>query len=198
MKLNTVEFHLMNNPVRAWCQRTLEAGHLLALGGRVDGAHALEIGCGRGIGTEIVFERFGAAEVRAFDLDPRMVALAQHRLARFGERVRVTEGDAEHIAEPDASFDAVFDFGIVHHVPDWRRALAEVFRVLRPGGRFFCEEVYPRLISHPLAKRLLRHPETDRFDHAGLLTGLDEAGFRRLGDECWLGTVGWVVADRPR
>ena len=35
----------------------------------------------------------------------------------------------------------MFDFGIIHHVPQWRRALAEVARVLKPGGRFYAEEV---------------------------------------------------------
>ena len=34
-----------------------------------------------------------------------------------------------------ATYDAVVDFGIIHHIPHWRAALAEIFRVLKPGGR---------------------------------------------------------------
>jgi ubiquinone/menaquinone biosynthesis C-methylase UbiE len=49
------------------------------------------------------------------------------------------------IAVPDSRYDAVFDFGIIHHVPDWRAAVAEVARVLRPQGRFYAEEVFGRL-----------------------------------------------------
>jgi trans-aconitate methyltransferase len=43
----------------------------------------LEIGCGRGVGTEIILERFGARRVFAFDFDPTMVKRARRRLARF-------------------------------------------------------------------------------------------------------------------
>lgn len=197
MKLNTLEYHLMNNPVRAWCQRHIEARRLLALGGPAPGAAALEIGCGRGVGGEIVLERFEVARLTAFDLDPRMVDLATRRLARFGDRVTLSVGDAEAIEAPDGCFDVAFDFGIVHHVPDWRRALGEVFRVLKPGGRFYCEEVYPRVISGPVARRLLAHPEADRFDHEALLAGLSQAGFRVVAEEQWLGLMGWIVADRP-
>lgn len=68
MKLNRVDKALMNNPVRALVQRCHEAALMERLGGRVEGARVLEIGCGRGVGTEIIFGRFGAREVHAFDL----------------------------------------------------------------------------------------------------------------------------------
>lgn len=53
----------------------------------------------------------------------------------------MTVGDVSAIEHPDRSFDAVVDFGIVHQVPDWRQAVAEVARVLRPGGLLLVEEV---------------------------------------------------------
>ncbi|CAN5795975.1 MAG: hypothetical protein H0T77_03080 [Pyrinomonadaceae bacterium] len=70
MKLNRFEKALMNNPVRALVQRRHEAALMERFGGRVEGGRVLEIGCGRGVGTEIIFERFRAQEVQAFDLDP--------------------------------------------------------------------------------------------------------------------------------
>lgn len=61
MKLNQIEKALMNNPVRSFVQR-YEAAALERLGGRTEGLRVLEIGCGRGVGTEILFKRFGGAK----------------------------------------------------------------------------------------------------------------------------------------
>ncbi len=196
MLLNRVEKLMMNNPLRAALQRRFEARRLLDMGGAVDGGRCLEIGCGRGIGTEIVLERFGAGQVDAFDLDPDMVEQAR---ARLGEdpRVRLWVGDATAIDAPDDSYDAVFDFGIVHHVPIWRDALGEVHRVLRPGGRFYAEEVLSRFIHHPVWRRLLDHPMEDRFDAAGFARGLEERGFRMVASRELFGQFGWFVADKP-
>ncbi len=75
MKLNVFGRAQMNNPARASAQRRFTARKLLALGGPVQGT-ALEIGCGRGVGIEIILDVFEADRVVAFDLDPRLVALA--------------------------------------------------------------------------------------------------------------------------
>ncbi len=177
MKLNAVETALMNNPLRAFVQRHYEAERLERLGGRIEGLRALEVGCGRGIGTEIIFERFGAREVHAFDVDPAMVRLARARLAAYPpERLRLDVGDVTAIREPDASFDAVFDFGIVHHVPDWRAAIAEVRRVLKPGGRFFFEEVTRHALERWSYRTFLVHPTADRFSGRELVAELERQG----------------------
>jgi ubiquinone/menaquinone biosynthesis C-methylase UbiE len=198
MLLNAVEKALMNNPVRAAIQHHFEAPRLVSMGGRIDGKRALEIGCGRGVGTEIILERFGARSVDAFDLDPHMVELAGRRLAHHGERVRLWAGDAEHIDAPDAHYDAAFDFGIVHHIPDWRAALREIHRVLVPGGRFYAEEVMRSLIANPLWRRLLDHPQDDRFDHREFTLGLEGAGFRVLDTRTLSPWFGWFVAEKPQ
>jgi ubiquinone/menaquinone biosynthesis C-methylase UbiE len=195
MILNRIEKALMNNPVRAAVQRRFEARRLLAMGGPMRGERALEIGCGRGVGTELVLDVFGAKHVDAFDLDPEMVRLASRRLE--GRPVRVRAGDVEHIDADDASYDAVFDFAIIHHVPDWRAALREIRRVLRPGGRFYAEEVLERFIVHPLWRRVLDHPLEDRFDRATFVRGLEDAGFEVIASKDLLGQVAWFVADRP-
>ena len=176
MLLNRVEYALMNNPLRAALQRHLEAARLLRMGGPMPGGAALEIGCGRGVGVELILDVFGADRVDAFDLDPSMVALARRRLEPRGSRARLWVGDATSIPRPDSSYDAVFDFGIVHHIPHWRQALAEVQRVLKPGGRLYAEEVLRPFIQHPVIRRLLEHPQRDRFDRQGFQRGLSEAG----------------------
>lgn len=197
MLLNRVEFALMNNPVRAAVQRRVEARRLLRLGGAMRGGRALEIGCGRGVGSALILDLFGADAVDAFDLDPRMVVRARARLAGHRSRVRFWVGDASAIGVPDATYDAVFDFGIIHHVPEWRRALAEVHRVLRPGGRFYAEEVLRRVIVHPLVRRLVSHPQPDRFDSAAFEERLREVGLDTLGVETLWGVFAWFVARKP-
>ncbi len=194
MILNYAEFALMNNPVRAATQRHFEARKLLRMGGKMDGGSALELGCGRGVGTELILDVFGAERVDAFDLDPRMVARARKRLSGRGSQVRLWVGDASAISAADSSYDAVFDFGIIHHVPAWRRVLAEVHRVLKPGGRFYAEEVLRRFILNPLIRRLLEHPLEDRFDSAGFARELGAAGLE-IGEveELW-GSFAWFSA----
>lgn len=164
MKLNYIEKALMNNPIRAVVQRHHEAAMMERLGGRCEGKKVLEIGCGRGVGTEIIFERFGASEVHAFDLDPKMIELAGRRLTKYPpEKLRLFVGDAEKIEAADASFDAVFDFGIIHHIPVWQKSVAEVARVLKPGGRFYFEEVTVQALNSWFYRTFLEHPTENRF-----------------------------------
>lgn len=83
-----------------------------------------------------------------------------------------------------------------YHIPDWRRAVAEVHRVLRPGGRFYAEEVFAKLILSPICRRLLAHPIEDRFDHDQFRRGLQEAGFQvRASKQLW-GEYGWFIAEK--
>ena len=150
MRLNWLGRAAMNSSARALMQREYVAPLLERLGGRVEGGRALEVGCGGGLGVEIILDRFGAAEVIAFDLDPKMLDRARRRLAsRPSGQVRLAVGDVTAIGAEDAAFDAVFDFGAIHLVPDWETALSEVRRVLKPGGRFFFELVTSRLLRLP-------------------------------------------------
>ena len=177
MKLNRIEKALINNPVRAWVQRRYEAPFLGRLGGQVEGQRVLEVGCGRGVGTEIIFEQFGAREIYAFDLDPDMVNRARRRLAAYPpDRLRLSVGDATAIEADDESFDAVFDFAIIHHVPDWQRAVAELRRVLRPGGRFFFAEYTRQALNRWFFRAFLEHPTENRFSREEFMTELERQG----------------------
>ena len=177
MKLNAIEKTLMNNPVRALLQRRYEAPLMERLGGRTEGLRVLEIGCGRGVGTEIIFRRFGASEVHAFDLDPDMVQRARLRLSSYrSDRLKLYVGDAAAIDEESQSFDAVFDFGIIHHVPEWSRAVAEVARVLKANGRFFFEEVTTHALNRWSYRTFLEHPKKNRFSGEQFVTELERQG----------------------
>jgi len=51
--------------------------------------------------------------------------------------------------------DAVFNFGIIHHLEDWEKGIQEIARVLVQGGLFYCEEIYPPLYANFLFRRLV-------------------------------------------
>jgi len=94
------------------------------------GTRLLDLCCGPGVVTEAAAQ--GGAEASGLDFSRAMLAEARAAYPSL----RFHEGDAETMPFADASFDAVVsNFGI-HHVPRPEHALAEVFRVLRPGGRF--------------------------------------------------------------
>jgi len=163
MKLNAVERAAMNNPVRAAHQHHREAAWFSRLaGGALSGRHVVEVGCGRGVGAEVILDRLGAAEVTAFDLDESMVELARKRLC--GRPVSLSVGDVCEIEQPAGGVDTVVDFGIIHHVPDWQQALAEIARVLRPGGLLLFEEVPRRVLDKWLFRTFTEHPRENRFE----------------------------------
>ena len=183
MKLNHIEKALMNNPLRALVQRRYEAPLMERLGGRTEGLRVLEIGCGRGVGTEIIFNRFGAREVHAFDVDPDMVGHAKVMLARYSSgRLKLFVGDAAAIDAEDHMYDAVFDFGIIHHVTNWKRAVSEVARVLRPEGRFFFEEVTSHALNRWTYRTFLEHPKSDRFTVEQFIGELERHGIHVGGN----------------
>jgi ubiquinone/menaquinone biosynthesis C-methylase UbiE len=198
MLLNKLEFMLMNNPMRAAFQRHFEAPRLLEMGGAMNGGRALELGCGPGVGVGLILDVFQAHSVDAFDLDIRMLERARKRLEARKARVRFWIGDAATLPVATEAYDAVFDFGIVHHVPDWRRALQEAYRVLKPGGRIYAEEVLRRAVTHPIVRRLFLHPQPGRFDKADFCRALDNIGFVGVSSREMLGTFVWVTATKKQ
>ena len=96
----------------------------------------LELGSGSGAMAVELLERYPTIRLTATDVDPAMRAAAAARLAPYGARADVREADATALPFADATFDAVVSFIMLHHVIDWEKAVAEIARVLRPGGVF--------------------------------------------------------------
>lgn len=183
MKLNPFERMLVNNPLRLAALRA-------TIGWLHDAARApicsrvLEIGCGQGDGIREIFRRFRPASVDAFDLDEQQVERARARVRTLGgAALRLWVGDAEQIEAADGTYDAVFEFTIFHHVPDWRKALAETRRVLQPGGLFLFEELSTEFFSDipllsPALRRFTEHPWDTMFDFVTFRRAFDDAGLR--------------------
>ena len=95
----------------------------------------------------------------------------------YKEKISLYVGDAQRLPYRDGVLDAVFGFGVLHHLPDWRGGVREIARVLKPGGIYCLEEFYPQFYQNFLARRLFLHPEHDRFYSHDLHQALKETGF---------------------
>ena len=134
------------------------------LAGDPQGGRVLEIGCGRGAGVEIIFDLFRPSYLEALDYDPDQVRRATQRLAgRYQDKLKIYQASATEIPAEDGQFDAVFDTGALHHIPDNALALSEIWRVLKPGGRFFFLELLSSFTMSPFLRVLLQHPPEAQF-----------------------------------
>ncbi len=163
MKLNWAERWVVNNPMQVMKQR-IEIHWLKKMMSLGQGSKVLEIGCGRGAGAKLILQEFQPSFLHALDLDVQMVQAAKGYLSlEEREKISLSAGDVIGLPFRKGSIDAVFGFGVLHHVPDWRSALAEIAMVLKPGGPYFIEEYYPTAYQNMITKRILEHPREDRF-----------------------------------
>jgi ubiquinone/menaquinone biosynthesis C-methylase UbiE len=177
MKLNWAELLVVNNPSRVFQQR-FEIDWMKKQMPLAPGGIFLEVGCGRGAGASIIRREFSPDLLFASDLDPQMIRRAFKYLQPEKRRgISFYTADALHLPHADGVFDAVFGFGVLHHVPDWENALSEIGRVLKPGGIYFLEELYPSLYQNFVTKHILLHPTENRFRSDDLKKGLDTANF---------------------
>lgn len=96
------------------------------------GKRVLEIGVGLGADHQCFAE--AGADLYGIDLTERAVEHTRRRLELFGLTSSLKVGDAEELEFPDKGFDLVYSWGVLHHSPDTPKAIAEVYRVLKPGG----------------------------------------------------------------
>ncbi len=96
------------------------------------GARVLEIGCGMGC-MAMNWARQGA-RVTAIDLNPVAVEQTRRRFELFELSADIREADGGRLPFDEGSFDYVYSWGVLHHSPSLRDSVAEIFRVLRPGG----------------------------------------------------------------
>lgn len=127
------------------------------LGMNLKDRDVLEIGCGNGYGAHLIHLHSPRSYV-GLDLMEEQVETARRRFPHYTFLVQ----DATDLSPfEEASKDVVIVFGVLHHIPEWRKAIQEIRRVLRPDGSLFVEE--PRGLDLKLFDFFFRwgHPDSD-------------------------------------
>jgi ubiquinone/menaquinone biosynthesis C-methylase UbiE len=121
---------------------------ITALSGARHGDRVLDVGCNGGYLTRLLSRAVGP-DGTVTGLDPSEQAIA-HARRRAPENCRYTTGAAQDLEFPDASFDVVTCVLAMHHIPEPERAaaFAEIYRVLRPGGRLLVADFRPGSRPH--------------------------------------------------
>ena len=116
--------------------------HRIATQADLRGKRVLEVGCGHGGGASYLMRTLHPASYTGLDLNRAAIAFCRKRHDLPG--VDFVHGNAEKLPFPDQSFDAVINLESSAAYPHFSRFLAEVARVLRPGGHFLYADLRPR------------------------------------------------------
>jgi SAM-dependent methyltransferase/glycosyltransferase involved in cell wall biosynthesis len=148
------------------------------------GAEVFDFASGSGYISELL-NRLGYSTV-AFDLDPTALAIGRERLTLDPRCDRALAcfvvGDGTCLPFAEASFDGIICMNALHHMPDYRATLAEMYRVLRPGGRAVFSEPGAEHSKHPESINMMK--EFGVLERDVIVSEIaqlaKEVGFRRM------------------
>ncbi|MFE9321633.1 methyltransferase domain-containing protein [Nocardia sp. NPDC052278] len=173
---------------------------LVELTGAAPGDQAVDIGCGPGQLVRALADRVGPAG-RVIGIDPSR-EMIDYASGRAAPNCRFEVGAAQTLTLPDASVDVLTSTFVMHHIPEAQRtaALAQMFRVLRPGGRLLLADTHPTGIVLPAAIRIMSRFAARRTDdphapghHGDPLSAIDIRRYREALRAAGFATVDFTA-----
>jgi ubiquinone/menaquinone biosynthesis C-methylase UbiE len=185
------EFGRQAETFEVWAEKTDDqvAARFLAALGRAGEGDLLDVACGPGVVTAAIAPK--AASVVALDATEEMLEKAKARCAKAGlHNVSFEHGDAENIPFADSRFDGVVTRLAVHHFADPKRALDEMFRVLRPGATAVIVDIVSSEDGaeselQNAIERLLDPSHVRMLPSAELSGCIAQSGFRDIEQATW-------------
>lgn len=110
------------------------------------GKRVLEVGMGNAYTLSKYCQ--AGAEVFGIDITERAVEISEKRFQLLGLKGNFQVGNAEELPFPDEYFDCICSMGVLHHVPDTERAVREIYRCLKPGGRLIVMMYHKNSLSY--------------------------------------------------
>ncbi|OZY43300.1 SAM-dependent methyltransferase [Pseudomonas fragi] len=137
----------------------------------------LDAGCGQGKSFQYLYKTFAPQRLIGLDADPLSLQLSGQEAQRQGFDVELIGSDCAELDVPDASVDILFCHQTFHHLVQQDRALAEFYRVLKPGGYLLFAESTEAYIDTWVIRWLFRHPMHVQKSAAQYLEMIRDQGF---------------------
>jgi SAM-dependent methyltransferase len=144
------------------------------------GCYILDVGCGHGSAAPLLETRFLPRRITGLDIDPELIDRGKALVdeAHLSVPIELRNGSATAIPLADGSADLVLCHQLLHHMVAQREALAEMHRVLRPGGLLLVAESCRNFIESKRVRLLFRHPAESQRNADGYVDLIRAAGFQ--------------------
>jgi ubiquinone/menaquinone biosynthesis C-methylase UbiE len=155
----------------------------------------LDAGCGQGKSFRPLYDHFAPRRVIAVDYAAECVELARGEAQRQGLEVDVRRGDLAALELGDGTVDVVFCHQTFHHLTRQEEALAEFYRVLKPGGLLLFAESTRAYIESWIIRLLFRHPMDVQRSAGEYMDMLHAQGFRFGAENLSFPYLWWSRSD---
>jgi SAM-dependent methyltransferase len=153
----------------------------------------LDVGCGQGKSFRPLLEVLAAQRIVAVDFEPE--CLERAAVEAEGLPVELRRGDLSALELADESVDLIFCHQTFHHLTRQREALAEFYRVLKPGGLFLFAESTRAYITSWIIRLLFRHPMEAQHSAEEYIEMIRTQGFQVAAENCSFPYLWWSRAD---